>query len=77
MLSAELGHLPVGQRSVLLIDAGRTSGKDDAFGLHGPNPLQRKEVGVDLAVDVGFAHAPCDQLCVLAAEVEDISICSN
>ena len=47
------------------------AGQDNAFGVEGFDVFQRHVVGVQLAINVGFAHAPGDELGNLRAEVEN------
>ena len=47
------------------------AGKDDAFGVEGFDFVQRHIEGMQLAVNVGFAHAAGDELGHLRTEVED------
>jgi len=56
---------------VVFVGAGVAARQDDALGAEGLDELVRHVVGVDLAVDVGFAHAAGDQLGDLGAKVED------
>jgi len=57
-------------RRIAFGDRGRTAGQNDGARAFGQR-LVRLVVRHDLAIDAGFAHAPCDQLSHLAAEVED------
>ena len=52
------------------VDAGRAAGKDDRLRLAGRNLAPGSVEGQQLRVHVQLAHAPRDQLAVLAAEVE-------
>ena len=45
--------------------------KDDALRCKLSDEFGGNIIGVDFAVDVGFAHAACDELCDLTAEVEN------
>ena len=54
----------------VFVGAGVAAGEDDAPGLEVPDELVAHVVGMDLAVDVRFAHAPRDQLRNLRTEVE-------
>ena len=47
------------------------AGQDDAGGVELAHECVAYIAGVDLAVDLGFADAPRDQLRVLGAEIED------
>ena len=48
-----------------------TAGKNNAAGIERTNILVGHIPGVNFGVDADFADSPGDQLCVLAAEVED------
>ena len=59
------------QRGSPVVDAGRPSGQDDPFRAVG---LDRREGGgirENLGIDLRFADAASDELCVLGPEVED------
>ena len=61
----------IGLWRVFLVDAVRTAREHDADGLASPNLVHGQVERVDLAVDPELPHPSCDQLGVLAAEVED------
>src|ERR1700743_1909300 len=67
---AHLEHALRRARRVGVGDAGGPARKDD-----GARFLVQRGVRLvvrhDLAIDAGFADAPCDQLCDLAAEIND------
>ena len=58
-------------RRVLFKHAGRAARQDDCLGLQLRHRLFRRAVRDDLGIDVGFAHAPRDQLGELTAEIDD------
>ena len=62
-----LGH----SRGIFKINAVRSTGEDDALGVHRADLLNGGLVGLDLAVDFVFSHAACDKLVVLTAEIEN------
>ena len=41
------------------------------FGLRSQNLLKRIKKRHNLAINALFAHAPCDKLCILRAEIEN------
>ena len=55
--------------SAFLIDAGRTTGEDNPFGLEAIDFFQRDVEGMDFAVDVSLADAPCYEPGVLGAKI--------
>ena len=65
----EKGRVHMG--GLLVIDGVGTAGEDKADGLHGLELGQGGGIGLDLAVDAALAHAPGDELVVLAAKVQD------
>src|SRR4051812_47071895 len=58
-------------RRLLLVDAGRTSGQDDAFRAIREDARERDRARKDLRIDLRFADPARDQLGILRAEVED------
>ena len=58
-------------RGTFLIDAVRSAGEDDPLRVHFFDLIQRSPVGIDLAVHLAFPDAPCDQLIILTAEIND------
>ena len=50
---------------------GRAAGQDDRLRIEALEAFFRRLEGHDLAIDAGLAHAPCDQLGDLAAEIDD------
>ncbi len=54
-----------------IVEAGGTTGKDNAAGLQRADFLEGKVIGMDLAIDASLADAPSDELGVLAAKVEN------
>ena len=56
---------------VVLVNARRSAGKDDSFGLERVNFFQRDVERMDLAVNLGLADAAGDQLGVLRTEIEN------
>jgi hypothetical protein len=69
--NAEFEYRLRGSRRIVEIDGLRTAREDDAIGPERPEILVRHIPGVNLGVDPDLAHAPGDQLGVLAAEIED------
>gem|GEM_PF-5377089 len=67
---AELEHARVGFRRARIVDARRTTGKDDAFRRPLAKLVRRHMVRQKLAVDAEIAYAARDQLVVLSAEIE-------
>ena len=61
----------VGQRRRRVGYAGRAARQDDAARRPGGDAVQAGGVGQDLAVDAGLAQPPGDELCDLAAEIQD------
>ncbi len=57
--------------SALGVDRGRAAGEDQRGRIPRPHLLDAERVRHEFRVDAGVAHAPGDQLRVLAAEVED------
>ena len=66
---AENGGVALGRCRV--VDALRAAAQDDGARVERADRGQRQRARMDLAVDVAFAHAPRDELCVLRAVVED------
>ena len=68
--NAQDGHVRVehvsgqGGRAVV-VDAVGAAGEDEGFGLKRQHPIGRGVPRKNLAIDVGFADAPCDELRVL------------
>ena len=72
---AQDGHAPGEDGRVHLgglgiIHAVGAAGEDDADGVHGPDVLHGRGIGLDLAVYAALADAAGDQLVILAAEVQ-------
>ena len=68
---AEIENAGIADRRIVVVDAGRAAGKDDAGGVHGLEPFKVEGVGMDLAVDLLLADATGDQLGGLRAEIKD------
>ena len=65
----ENGRVHMGR--ALFVDAVGAAGEDETDGGEAADLLQGQIVGLDLAVNVAFAHPAGDQLVVLAAEIQD------
>ena len=68
---AERKHLRVDMGRVRVVYTARTSGKDDADGIECTDLLYGDRAGTQLTVYSVFPDAPCDELVVLASEVDD------
>ena len=68
---AELEELLGNGRGARLVDRLGPAGEDDPLGREGLDRRQLHVEGMQLAVDVGLAHPPGDQLGVLGAEIEN------
>ena len=68
---AELEDRRVGERRPLRVDRGRPAREDERDGVARADLLGAEPVRDELRVDARLAHAPRDELAVLAAEVED------
>ena len=60
----------VAQGRVRLVDAAGTSGENEPDGVHAFELLQRRGIGLDLAVHAALPDPPGDELVVLSAEVQ-------
>ena len=69
--NAQMQNLLLHAGRALGIDAVGAAGQDDAAQRLVPPLLNGHGVVENLAIDAGFAHAPRDELIVLAAEIED------
>ena len=58
-------------RAALVEHRGRAAGEDDGARGKGGDPLGGGAVGPNLAIHTALAHAACDQLSHLTAEIED------
>ena len=58
-------------RRVGLVEARGAAGKDDSARAHRADLFDREIVRVNLAIDLGLAHAASDELRVLAAEIQN------
>ena len=56
---------------MVFVGGGVAAGKDDGLGRKRADELVGHIVGVNLAKHRGLAHATCDQLGDLGAEIED------
>ena len=68
---AQLEHVGVGGGSARVEHRARSPGQNDPLGVELFDPLDAAGGRVDLAVDVGLAHAARDQLGELRAVIED------
>ena len=68
---AEIKELRADMRGCGIIDAVRSAGEDDTGRVQCPDLLYGCLLALDLAVDTALAHAACDELVVLTAEVEN------
>ena len=68
--NAECEQTGITPGGIGLVDAGRPTGQNDAFGGNFSHPFRGNVVPDDLAVDMLFADAAGNQLGVLGAEVE-------
>jgi len=55
----------------ILVNARRSAGKDDSFGIERAHFVQREVKWMDFAVYLGLADAPRDQLGILRPEIEN------
>ena len=58
-------------RRLGVINAVGTAGEDDADGVEGLHRIQRRGIGLDLAIHTALTDAAGDQLIVLTAEIKD------
>ena len=66
----QLEQLRVALGRLLIINAVRPAGKDDADRVHCADLIDRGLIGLDLAVYIMLADTPRDQLVILTAEVQ-------
>ena len=69
--NAGLEQLLVDARRAGLEDGGGASGQDDGLRILGQDLVDRHGMRHEFRIDVGLAHAACDQLRVLGSEVDD------
>ncbi len=69
--NAQLEQLLVDAGRVLDVDRGGPAREDDRARISRRHFLRRELIGDELGVDVRLAHAPSDQLGILAPEIED------
>ncbi len=67
----QVEQLRVEFRSAGLVHARGAAGQDHRKGFLGCDLIDARGVRNNLRIDVGLAHASCDQLCVLGSEVDD------
>ena len=69
--TAKIEHLVGDIRRILLVETGRSAGKNYPARIHRADFFGREVERMDFAIHVGFAHAARNQLRVLAAEIEN------
>ena len=60
-----IDHVGGQRRRAVVVDAVRTAGENEGLRLERHHPIGRGVPRKNLAIDVGFAHAPRDELRVL------------
>ena len=55
---------------VLIINTVRASRKNNAFGIHFPQPFQTDAAGMNLTINIAFPDPSCDQLIILTAKIK-------
>ena len=68
---AQVEDLRIAERRILSIDAARSAGEDESDGIHAFEFLQRRGVGLYLAVHPALPDPPGDQLVILTAEIQN------
>jgi hypothetical protein len=61
----------INERRAAVVDARRPAGKDQALGPECFHLIEPSVIRKYLAIDLRFANAPCNELCILGAEIED------
>src|SRR5208282_4731540 len=69
--TAQIEHLIGDIRRILLVETGRSAGKNYPARIHRADFFGRQVERMDFAIHAGLAHAARNQLRVLAAEIED------
>ena len=56
---------------ILFIDRARSAREDESLRRNGEDPVHGRVPGKELAIDLGFANAPGNDLRILGTEIED------